>query len=370
VVGLPILVELPFDVLFTLPKDAWNFAGETLGDLLSGAKAAMSDGAEFLGEIRMIPEVQVATDIAELTAASTAVIAVTALAAGGTLLPLLQYAMFSPALFFARRKRQAWGVVYHAALSLPVDLATVRLFKLPEHRLVATRVTDKQGRYFFLAEPGTYCLECMKSGFTFPSQILSGVKQHGKYLDVYHGETIQVTERGAAITANIPLDPVQPTEASIKVARSRLKREEILRGVQQLLPFVGLLLAFAVLILHPSVLTATGAGVQISVYLLTRRLVRPRRPLNWGIVYDQQTKNPIRQAIVRVFEPKYNKLLETVATDDRGRYSLLVGPSQYFTTYEKEEYQTAEIRPIDTTKKEEAQEIVYDVGLIKNRDAS
>ena len=46
-------------------------------------------------------------------------------------------------------------MVYNAGSKLPIDLAIVRMYRLDSGALVATRVTDKQGRAtFFLAAPG------------------------------------------------------------------------------------------------------------------------------------------------------------------------------------------------------------------------
>lgn len=60
---------------------------------------------------------------------------------------------------------------------------------------------------------------------------------------------------------------------------------------------------------------------------------------SWGIVFDSTTKNPIRGAIIRVFNKIYNKLLQTLVTDDRGRFNFLVNPGQYFITVLKPGYQ-------------------------------
>ena len=39
--------------------------------------------------------------------------------------------------------------------------------------------------------------------------------------------------------------------------------------------------------------------------------------------------SPVGNAVVRLFEPKYNKLVETTPPT-LGRYSFLVGPNEYF----------------------------------------
>ena len=71
----------------------------------------------------------------------------------------------------------------------------------------------------------------------------------------------------------------------------------------------------------------------------------------------------MQNTIVRLFEPAYNKLLETAITDSRGRYTFLVGANTYFSTYEKEGYKQAMVKPIDYREKKEPGEIAVDVEL-------
>ena len=69
-------------------------------------------------------------------------------------LPFLQYFFTAPVLFFWRRRRKGYGVVYNAIAKTAIDLAVVRLFQIDpanpsaRGRLVKSRVTDRGGRYF------------------------------------------------------------------------------------------------------------------------------------------------------------------------------------------------------------------------------
>ena len=103
--------------------------------------------------------------------------------------------------------------------------------------------------------------------------------------------------------------------------------------------------------------------LQVLILVLVWRLARPRRPKGWGIVYDQRTKRPLRHAVIRLFEPKYNKLIETTLTDGRGRYSFLLGPNYYYATYAKTGYQDMIVQPIDTTQLKEPAPFTQNVGL-------
>ncbi|MBM5789969.1 carboxypeptidase regulatory-like domain-containing protein, partial [Candidatus Parcubacteria bacterium] len=321
---------------------------------------------ETLEIVRESETVQKTVDIATPTIAVTAGASVLVMTVAFDLLPFLHYVFTAPILLLWRRKRKGYGVVYHAVSRLPVDLAVVRLFLVEDEtkpgpgRLIQSRVTDKQGRFFFLIQPGSYRLTATKAGLRFPTDYLKEVRDDGTYLDVYHGELIRVTEQDAVITPNIPLDPV---EAGQTQSSTRAVWQARLRWLQRLVAVSGVLISFAVLLIRPSVLAGAMMIVQVLVYLLARRLARPRKPKNWGIVYDRETKRPLANVVARVFEPKYNKLLHTVVTDTRGRYAFLLGPSEYYAVFEKQGYRPTQVRPIDLRGKAGALDFAVDVEM-------
>lgn len=348
------LTRIPPTIAEVLASDA-DLPSKALG-VTKSAAFKVSQGLDALRQVR---EVQIATDIAVPTVIALGIGTLSVLASSFQLWPLLQYLFTSPILIASRRRRKGWGVVYNAGSKLPIDLAVVRLYRLSDGALVSSRVTDKLGRYFFLADPGEYRLVAVKPGLSFPSEILEGAKEDGPFLDVYHGEPIQVSEQQATIAANIPLDPSQKAEG---VTAKKLALHKFLRGLQQTTAILGVIFALAILLVRPSLLTAVGLLVQMLIYVLARRLAKPRSTKNWGIVYSAKDGRALSQTVVRIFEPKYNKLLESALTDAKGRYSFLVGPSNYFTTYEKPGFVKQEIRPIDKTG-QEASEVAIDVKL-------
>jgi hypothetical protein len=295
----------------------------------------------------------------------TAVASGTAMALTFNFLPFLQYLLTSPILIFGRRKRKGFGVVYNALTKTPIDLAIVRLFRLKDQddqkgRLTVSRVTDKGGRYFFLVQPGLYRLEVTKSSYLFPTKYLGQMKEDGAFLDLYHGEIIEVKDADVTITANIPLDPGEDTSAA------KLKHNQhvaVVRSIQHFIAAIGVLAAFIALVVRPEAISYLIFAVQVFVYLVSRRLARPHKPKSWGIVYDQKTGRPLSRVIARIFDPHYNKLLDSVITDAKGRYSFLLGPSAYYATFDKEGFATKEVKPIDLTRRKEPIDLALDIHL-------
>jgi hypothetical protein len=343
-----------------------NIAGiaTAVAETFQGAVESVTEVIGNIGEIsqtiRESPTAQTVAVTAAPIIATTVVASTVVLATAFDLLPFLQLLFTSPFLLFKRRKRKAYGVVYHAFTKTPIDLATVRLYQLPENKLVMSRVTDKGGRYFFMIKSGNYRVEVAKPGFVFPAQTMKEIKDDAIYLDVYHGEQIEVSEKDTIITPNIPLEPAEATQ--IKTPRE-IKKKQLLRGLQKWMSLTGIVVSSYVFWMRFSVWTALLLGLQIAIYLLIRRLATAPKPKSWGIVYDKTTGRPLSRVIVRLFEPKYHKLLETWITDSKGRYAFILGPNQYSSTFEKTGYQTAEIQPIDLTKNKDVSEWAQDLKL-------
>ena len=284
----------------------------------------------------------------------------TALLLTSYLLMYLHLIFLEPLLWLFRKKRKKWGIVYDALSKKPVDLAVVRLYRQKDKKLVQTKVTDKEGRYILMAkEPGKYYLTVEKPGYTYPTKYLREEKQDIKYLDLYHGEAIEVTEEKTAITANIPLDPVEKGIMPIKT----VIRHYSMNNLRLIVSYVGMTLAALIVLIYPTVITIGALIIHILLYLLFRRLIVPPKPKSWGIVYDEKTKQPLRHAIVRIFDLRFKKLLEVQVTDKKGRYAFLVGKNQYQLLSEKPGYAKREVSPVDLISQEQI--IDLDIGLQK-----
>lgn len=326
-------------------------------DIVPEVVQAINDVIE---DLRTEPAVQASADVSTIVATAAVVGSTIILASAFNLLQFIQYLFTAPVLFFARRRREQFGIVYNAFTKVPIDLAIVRLLN-EQGRLLQTRVTDKEGRYFFKADVGRFRIEVTKKDFTSPSSYLSGERTDGKFLDVYTGQIIDVTEKSTTIAVNIPIDPV----TEMATAPRRLAFLRFFRVLQNLVAIVGIVLSLYALIIQPSWFTAGLFILQLVVYLVVRRLAKPKKRKGWGIVYEKKSKIPIANAVVRLFEPRYNKLLESTITDSQGRYSFMVGPSEYFATVEKQGYAKQEVRGIDYRNKEKPTLVSVNVGLQK-----
>lgn len=318
----------------------------------------ISDAIVTLKEKSRDPAVQnTAANIVAPTVVAAVAVSAVAFISWANLLPFLRLLFLQPLLLLGRRQREGWGQVYNALNKLPVDLATLRLINADTGQVAQTKVSDKKGRYAFVASPGNYRIEVVKNNLSFPSQLLSGVMADGRRADIYHGEIIKVTTDEAVITANVPLDPLGEFKKPARIFWARLGR-----SVQLILSWVGLGVTAVSFYLAPRWYVGALFAAHAGLFLLFRRLALPPKIKSWGIVYDANNKKPVGRVIARLFNSQFNKLVDTQITDPRGRYYFMAGDSQYYVTYENQKYAPHQTETIDLSGKE-AENIAVDVQL-------
>ncbi len=314
-------------------------------DVLMPAEIAIP----ILGPILDILQSEEAQQAAEIAAPVAVAIALANLSLAASLASILNYLWFlftQPLLLFGRKRRERWGLAYNALSKQPIDLVAVRLVHAKTNLILQTRITDIKGRFSFRVRPGAYRLEAAKTGYRFPSEYLKGQKQDGELVDIYHGETITVEEE-SNIAVNIPLDPLTKEETPRSVYFKRA-----LRKIQHALALTSIIITVAALSIAPTWWMAGLLAIQIVTYLLFRRLALPKKPKGWGIVYDAASRKPVGATIVRIFDKKFNKLLETQVTDSHGNYGFFAQKNVYFITAERKGYKRYQSEDIDLTQKE------------------
>ena len=125
--------------------------------------------------------------------------------------------------------------------------------------------------------------------------------------------------------------------------------------------YSGIVLSALSFALYPTFAMAAFTAGHVAMYQIFRRLGIPKPPKNWGKIFDAKTKKPLGRAIVRIFDQKFNRLLETQVTDMRGRYAFLVGQNTYDLTADLKGFEKQEIKSLDV--KDEF--VGKDIGLAK-----
>lgn len=280
------------------------------------------------------PENQAVTKaVVAPTVATVAVVNAASAVSAFNLFSYLRFFLTQPLLLFSRKKRRKWGVVFNSLSKRPIDLAIVRLVHAQTNLVIQTRITDALGRYTFIVPSGAYRLQVMKPQFIYPTVVMQNVKEDVGFLDLYHNEVIAVNQP-STLTPNIPLDPVVKEETP-----KAILLKQTLRKVQRGIGVVSTMVSVGAVFVVPTLPMAGFAMVQVALYLLFRRLALPPKPKGWGIVFDQETQKRLGRTVVRIFNKKYNKLLETQMTDENGRYGFVVGKDVYYLIADRPEYE-------------------------------
>ena len=330
--------------------------------LVGQSAAKIKDTIIAVEEFKKDPEVQKTASHVVAPAAVGVAVATTAGIAWANMIPFLRLLFLQPLMLLGARRRQGWGQVYNSLNKLPVDLATLRLVNAETGKVIQSKVTDKQGRYAFVVNPGKYLIQVMKDGYTFPSSLLKTVTTDGRRTDIYHGEIIDVTENEAVVTANIPLD-----QAGEFKRPARIFWQRVGRTAQLGLSWAGLLVTVASLYISPVWYVWMLLGVHILFFIIFYRLALPAKIKSWGIVYDAVSKRPVGRAIARLFNSEYDKMVATQITDGSGRYYFLAGDDTYYVTYDHSDYQSEKTNELNL-KGKDAETITVDVGLTKGKN--
>lgn len=349
----------------TLVQNASTIAQNVVAKTKAVAEQSVEkvkDAVKAVEEIKKSPEAQkTASQVVAPATVSVVAVGTVGFVSWANLMPFLRLLFLQPLMLLGHGRRKGWGQVYNTLNKLPVDLATVRLIQADTGKLLQSKVTDKEGRYAFVVNPGTYIIQVMKAGFSFPTTLLATAKQDGRRHDIYHGEPIKVTEQEAVITANIPLDPAGEVKKPVRIFWQRIGRTAQL-GVS----WFGLLVTVASLYIAPRWYVWVLLAIHVSLFLIFRRLAIPAKIKSWGIVYDATTKHPVGRTVARLFNSEYDKLVATQITDGSGRYYFLAGDDTYYVTYDHPDYSTEKTTVLDLSGKDAAN-ITVDVGLNKHQ---
>lgn len=269
-----------------------------------------------------------------------------------------QYLFSQPAMLARRRKKKTWGVVYNGYTKQPVDLATVRVVDNETGRVLRTQVTDTHGRYFLFVPKGTYRIEIIKPGFIGFSEHLKEKTEDAKYSHLYHGETFTTEGEQESVTYNIPLEPDIQDRPTKDILRDHSKKL-----LQHALSLIGLVASVVSFIITPTWMIGCLIAAHILFYVIFHRISHQKLPDKWGLVRSIKDKTSLPKVVVRVFDSAYNKLINTAVTDNKGRYAVLVGPSTYYVTYDKEGFKQKKSPQLDYTE-----EKTDGVGGIITRD--
>ncbi len=237
---------------------------------------------------------------------------------------------------FRRKRHEPWGVVYDSVTKRPLDPAYVIAQIRDTTTSKGEAITDLDGRYGFLLNPGEYIITANKTHYKFPSDKLKGKTRDELYENLYFGDSFQVRE-GGAVTYNIPLDPVEFdwnefAKQQDQVFQVYSKKTTVRLWFFNIIFYVGLLFSTLALIVTPSIINTIVVFVYLAIigfqifWRVTHKVTR---------VLNKTTGFPIPFALIKVWLPGLNTVVKKTVADQSGQFYFLVPPGTYYITVEE-----------------------------------
>lgn len=242
-----------------------------------------------------------------------------------------------PTLLGFRRRRRPWGTVYDSITKQPLDPAYVTLKNISGGG-IATSITDIDGRYSFVADPGDYTLDAKKTDYIFPSVKMSGKDRDELYDNLYFGGTVSIEEEDEIINKNIPMDAVNFNWNEFEKARNKKlmkffsRTELFLSRIAKVIFIAGLIASIILVYIDPSVLNLVILGIYLVILILSFFGIKPIKP---GFVFERENGFPLSFAIITVFSAALNREVSHAVVGKTGRYHVLVPRGNYFIKLKK-----------------------------------
>jgi hypothetical protein len=231
-----------------------------------------------------------------------------------------------------------WGIVYDSVTKELLSRCVVRLHN-SSGELVDTSVTDISGVFNFEPRSGTYQIEVSRSGYYFPSEVITGTMD-GVRKNVYHGEPYEVAGDKEPVRVYVPIDK----EGGAGLKGFFIKITSFLVGLFMVLsPFlliIGMILSYVYWVRTEDWFNLVMlAGYLTMLGLLVYGWIREKG--SWGQVLDMELE-PVPGVTVGLYDPVYDRLIDTRVSDTKGRFRFVVPGGQYVIKVEGTDYVLSE----------------------------
>lgn len=279
------------------------------------------------------------------TAAIAAGIAASIPAIAINILPQLShFFQFFGSFFSVHKRKTRWGIVVDSDLGRPISRAIVQVFDAKFHQLKETQITGPDGQFGFLLPPGNYYLVVSESGFLFPARKKPPTVLQ-KNERMYLGEEFETDERDPDKVPHlvVPMD----REAASPVAQMLFWRFAehalaLIDGIGLGFLIVGAGINTFFLLTVPGRMNILFEVLYLILFALKLYILLSHQK-GLGTVVDRATGAAIDLAIVRLYDAKSNRIVQTRVTNVHGKFFLLVPRGTYTATVAKAGYKTTTV---------------------------
>lgn len=235
------------------------------------------------------------------------------------------------------KDKRTWGVVYDSVTKFPIDPAIVtvndRLGKV-----MATAITDLDGRFGVILPPGEFRLKVEKTNYTFPSMRLLGKATDGYFSDLYFGTWFNVTSFERSVAFAVPMDPQKRDWNQEEKSRLRITandRDEFRMTGKIYFFFTGIILLSKYLVYKQDLIEKLLI-IYLFIFLAVAifRAFMPRN-LYHSVVIDEKNNEPLAFAKIKIFNEQTKRQVSVKTTSINGQFVCLIPNGKYFVTIEK-----------------------------------
>ncbi len=236
-----------------------------------------------------------------------------------------------------KKKFRPWGTVYDSITKQPLDPVYVILEDL-SGKEVASCISDIDGRYGFVVEPGKYILKAQKVNYEFPSKKIKEERTDGVYDNLYFGEEIEIRKKGEILAKNIPMDPLKfDWNEFNKKSKNRLRfYSKIDRFFSSILINflfnLGFVISVAAYFTVPEPYNLVTLLLYISIWFLRKLGLKPRMG---GYIIEKETGNPLSFAVLKIYLWESGDFFSQKVANKNGKYYCLLPVGDYHLTIEK-----------------------------------
>lgn len=279
---------------------------------------ALSGASDFVGSLSIASALAVGV---------SAFATITSFAVPGIMSFLWQW--LKGAMGLLPKRKNVWGTVYDSSTKRPIPYARVQLLDR-NHRVLETRIADRDGRYGFLATPESLRNQNIQililpsvSGYLFPSHTPATVDSF-VYSNLYYGNVISVDQE-TLINFDIPMDPVKAPHTALTPVAPSIVLGASVAAIADAGFWLGVIMVPLAFALAPSSFMFATLCVFIGTASL-RLFGVSQHP--FGTVVDTQTGHAMPFALITLNELSGKRVAFTVS-DEQGRYFMVAPKGTY-----------------------------------------
>jgi hypothetical protein len=229
------------------------------------------------------------------------------------------------------------GLIYNSNNSKPIAFAVIRVVDASSGKVIKTSISDLNGRYGLLLNPGEYILEVQHQDYEFPvkDRSVNAVQNDN---NSYFGDVFKVRDE-IAVNYNIPMHPrIDNGGLGLGRIRNLIVNSSIFKLTQNLYFIYLVFLVSFLLMLNKFTWLLLLITIYYGIFTFLHIQAQiSKLPKTWGRVIDLTRNIPIENIFIKFYNIN-GRLIDTKITDETGRFQLFLNDGEYYAIVQSSKY--------------------------------